>query len=242
MLASDDGDAASGMTFGTTSGISVFRSANNELTIGSTTDGFTFDIATATSASNPLYNGVTRPSKTLTLNPEYPGASVSTFYGAGTDGSTTVNVSSDIDSTANAFKSYYQVIRSASTLHYYTVAVKVKLPKDFVAWETSNAMQLEFVTKSISNANNLLHVYVYNTADTTSGNDYVARDITTETSSIAETWRTITLDDSDLDDGDAGDPDWDAADEEVIIFLRMGSQSSSWTRVGSITLNYKAAF
>ncbi len=236
LLASDDSDAASGITFGTTSPVSVFRSANNKLTIGSTTNGFTFDIASATSASNPLFNGASQPSKTIMLYPEYPGGSLSAFYGAGTDSNTTVTVTSDTDSTANAFRNYYQVSRSASTLHYYTVAVKVKLPKDFYAWETSNAMVVNFATNSTSSANNLLDVRVYKDDETTSA----VASSTSNVSGVAQTWTNVTIDDSTLDDASA--PEWDAADESVIIFLRMGSQSSNWVRLGSITLNYKAAF
>jgi hypothetical protein len=97
LLASDDGDVASGMTFGSTSPVSIFRSAANKLTIGSTTNGYTFDIASATSASNPLFNGTSQPSKTITLYPEYPGASLTTFYGAGTD--------SNVSGTVNAVQS-----------------------------------------------------------------------------------------------------------------------------------------
>ena len=57
---------------------------------------------------------------------------------------------------------------------------------------------------------------------------------------MAATWETITIDDSVLDDAAA--PEWDAADETAIIYLRMQSQSNNYVRIGDIHLNYLATY
>lgn len=36
--------------------------------------------------------------------------------------------------------------------------------------------------------------------------------------------------------------EWDAAGETAVIYLRMGSQSDNFVRVGDIVLNYLGAF
>jgi len=53
---------------------------------------------------------------------------------------------------------------------------------------------------------------------------------------VADTWTTVTIDDSVIDDGAA--PDWDAAGETAVIYLRLGSKSDNFARVGDIKLNY----
>ena len=246
LLESDDGDAASGMTFGTTSPVSVFRSANNELTIGSTTNGFTLDIAAATSATNALYNGVTQPLITQLISAEYPGATLTASNSATTTGNMTSDISRDADLW---WMNYYDwTSTTVSPLQDYTVAVKVTLPSNFVSWQSSNALQINFATEWTDNTKNKLDVYIYNMTDTPA---QIVTQSLTNVSAPAADWEVITIDDSVLVDATA--PDWDAAGETAVFFLKLsslrdasnctaGSDNGCYVRVGDITLNYKAAF
>ena len=107
------------------------------------------------------------------------------------------------------------------------------LPQDFDGWATSNAFQVDFDTETTDNTLNLLSVYIHN-GDYTPGSS-VATD-TANASAVADTWETLTIDDSVIDDGAA--PDWDAAGETAVIYLRLGSKSDNFARVGDIKLNY----
>lgn len=204
---------------------------------GATVIGTGGNTITLDPTSGPIYAGTARPTKTISLQPEYAGAVLSTFYGAGTDTNVTGAMTSDTDtSVSNNLRNYYQWLATSGTLQQYTVAVRVKLPKDFSAWATTNAMQIDFVTQSTSTANNFLDARVYLESNITTA----VASSTSNASGTAGVWNTITIDDSVLDDASA--PEWDAADETVVIYLRMGSANSNYTRIGEIRLNYLSSF
>lgn len=202
------------------------------VTIGTGGNTFTF-----TPGSGPAYAGTARPAKTISLSPEYAGAAITAIYGAGTDTDIIGVMSSDTDTSGNLLRNYYSWYSAEGILNYYTVAVRVTLPKDFSGWATSNAVQLEYATQSTSAASNLVDVRIYNGSDTPGT---VVASSTSNVSSVASTWSTITIDDSSLDDG--GAPDWDAADESAVIYIRMGSTGSNLVKIGDIRLNYLSAF
>ncbi|KKQ81711.1 MAG: Hemagglutinin-like protein, partial [Candidatus Woesebacteria bacterium GW2011_GWA1_38_8] len=239
LLSSTDGDGASGVTFGSATPVYVYRSAAGELTISdSATAGsgnyFQFD-----TVNGPTYAGTARPSKQLALSPEFGGAVLTTFYGAGTDTNVTGTMTSDaetaITSSAN-FRTYYQWLRTQSTMHYYTVAVRVALPQDFSGWTTDNAITIEYLTETTNAADNTVSAYIYNETNATQ----ISSD-TDNVAGTANTWGTqIVFDDSVLDAGSA--QDWDAAAETAIIYIRMGSNSGYHAKVGDIKLNYYARF
>jgi hypothetical protein len=109
----------------------------------------------------------------------------------------------------------------------------VTLPQDFESWATSNAVQVDFDTETTDNTLNLLSVYIHNGDDTPGS--AVATD-TSNAAAVADTWEMLGIDDSVIDNGAA--PDWDAAGETAVIYLRMGSQDDDFVRIGDIKLNY----
>ncbi|OGY09972.1 MAG: hypothetical protein A2700_01995 [Candidatus Blackburnbacteria bacterium RIFCSPHIGHO2_01_FULL_44_64] len=180
--------------------------------------------------------GTARRSYTINLPPEYPGAVMTTFYGGGTDTNVTGDMTSDAEtSSSNNLRTYYQWERTTdSTQHFYTVAVRVKLPDDFSAWQTSNALQIDYVTEGTTASEDDLDVYVYLESNSTTA-------VASNTSlTLSTSWQTVAVDDSTLDDGSA--PEWDDAGEVGIIYLRMGSGNSKYVRVGDIKLNYLSKF
>jgi hypothetical protein len=71
-------------------------------------------------------------------------------------------------------------------------------------------------------------------------NENSATIVGSDVDNASVSWATATIDDSVLDDG-AGS-EWDAAGETAVIYLRMGSQSGNYARVGDITLNYLSSY
>ena len=192
------------------------------------TNSFTFDVD-----SGPSYAGTARPARSIVLSPEYSGAVLTEYYGAGTDTNTTGTMTSDADTTqGTSIRTFYSWERGAATQHFYTVAVRVTLPPDFSAWATSNALDVEYITENATSTNSDVDVRVYNENSAT----IVGSDV--DNASVS--WATATIDDSVLDDG-AGS-EWDAAGETAVIYLRMGSQSGNYARVGDITLNYLSSY
>ncbi|MCX7997202.1 MAG: hypothetical protein N2691_05645 [Patescibacteria group bacterium] len=232
---------SSGLTFsGATTSITTTGSENftigpggtGDVVIGSGGNTFTFD-----PQSGPSFAGTARPTKVLTLSPEYSGAVLSTFYGAGTDVNISGSMTSDTDSSANLLRNYYQWSSSQSSLNYYTVAVRIRLPRDFSEWAPSNAFQVDILTQTTAMANNVVDIRIYN-GDDTPGT--VVATSAGNVSSSANSWTTVTIDDSALVNG--GAPEWDAADESAVIYLRVGSRNNNIVRLGDIRLTYLAAF
>ena len=192
----------------------------------SMTDGsnsVTFDLDTG-----PVFAGTARPSKTVTLSPEYPGAVLTPFYGAGTDTSISGTMTSDGETTpASNIRSYYSWERTPSGQHFYSVAIRLTLPQDFSAWETSNAIVVNYITESATSTNSDVDVRVY-----------LEGNATVDASSLdnaSVTWATTSFSAADLDL-------WNAAGETAVIYLRLGSASANYARVGDIELNYLSGF
>lgn len=186
--------------------------------------------------SGLVYSGDGRPTKTITISPEYAGGVLTAYYGAGTDTNITGSMTSDTDTTqGTSIRNYYQWERTTdATQHFYTVAVRVTLPADFDAWATSNALTVSYRTESATNTVSDLDVRVYN--------ENSATEITggSNLDNASTSWTTEVIDDSVLDDGVSSE--WDAAGETSVIYLRMGSASSNYVQIGDIQLNYLAKF
>jgi len=221
-------------TLAITDGTDTF-SINSSGSLFSFTDGtnsFTYDLD-----SGPIYTGTARPTKKMTINPEYSGGTLTTFYGAGTDASITGSMTADVETTSgDDLRTYYQWSSAETSLNYYTVAVRIELPQDFDSWTTSNALQISYTTGSTSSLNNVLNAYVYLSSNTASA---VASDLS-NVATVAEAWETITIDDSVLNDASA--PEWDGAGQTALVYLRMGSKDNNLVRIGDITLNYLAKY
>ena len=170
-------------------------------------------------------------SKTLVYSPEYEGA-IPTASGSA---NITGNLTSDASPSAN-FRTYYEWSSTSSSLQDYTVMVRITLPSDFSTWATSNALQINFNTNLTTTDTNKLDVTIYNPGDHASN---VVRQVTAQASGTAKTWTAVTIDDSELDD--ATSPDWDAAGETAVIYLKMYAKATgNYVQVGDIVLNYTA--
>jgi hypothetical protein len=180
------------------------------------------------------YSGDGRPSKKIVLSPEYAGAFISDFYGAGTDTSITGSMTTDGDKAlGTSIRSYYEWNSSETAAqNYYTVAVRITLPSDFDSWAASNALVINYITENSNNTQSDLDVRLYN--------DNSSTIVASSLNNASTSWGTVTIDDSVLDDG--VDSEWDEAGETVVIYLRMGSQDDDFVRLGDIELNYLAAF
>jgi hypothetical protein len=191
--------------------------------IGPSTNGLTFDPANG----GPTYTGSARPTKTITLSPEYAGAVITPFYGAGTDTNITGSMTSDTDTTVGtSIRNYYQWVATSGTQQFYTVAVRVTLPQDFSGWATSNAVIVNYITQNASTANSTVEARIYRDGSAT---------LVASSTGASTTWTTQSWGASSL-------TNWNTADQTAIIYLRLGSTSSNYARVGDIKLNYLSKF
>lgn len=184
--------------------------------------------------SGLVYSGAGRPTKTITLSPEYPGAVLLAKHGSTALTDITGSMTSDADNTqGTSIRNYYEWVSSeTASKHEYDVAVRITLPPDFSAWATTNAIVISYITADASNAQNDLDIIIFNENHAT----FVAAD----NDNASTSWTTAVFDDSALDDGASSE--WDAAGEVAVIYLKMGSQDDDFVRVGDIQLNYLASF
>ncbi len=221
----NNGDILAASASGTTKFV---ISNTGAVTIGNSTDGLVFS---PTTANNSVYSGAARPTKTITLSPEYAGAVLTASGSATTNGSMT----SDASPSAN-FRTYYEWTSTQASLNDYTVAVRVTLPQDFGAWVTGNSITVNFNTASTNNTTNKLDVYVYNpSSSTTTPVTYKLSNV----SGTDKTWTNVNITDTELNNGIT----WNTAGQTATFYLKMyASGTYNYTQIGNIVLNYKAKF
>ncbi|MDO8269413.1 MAG: hypothetical protein Q7T54_01945 [Candidatus Levybacteria bacterium] len=203
--------------------------------IGSASNGLSFDYLNGPSASNNgIFSGTARPTKSITLWPEYAGAVITASGSASTTGSMTT----DASASAQLNRTYYEWISTSTSLQDYVVAIRITLPADFSDWPSgSNAMTISYNTGSSNTSTNGLDVYIYNSTDDSTG-----RPVYFSTNNVsAKSWTTLNLTQGQLDNGVS--PDWDSAGESVTIYFKMkASGTYNYTQIGDITLNYLSKF
>lgn len=218
-------------TFGGNSTGNLVLSPNNGtgiVTFGTSANGLTFDITN----SGPTYNGTARPTKTITLSPEFAGAVLTASGSATTNGVMT----SDASPSA-AFRTYYYWYSTQTSLQDYTVMVRFTLPADFSDWTSGNTMTISYNNGSNVAATNKLDVYIYKASDASGKPVYFS----TGNVSSAKTWTTVNLIKYNLNDGIA--PDLSAAGDTAVIYLKLYSSGTyNYTQVGDISINYLAKF
>jgi hypothetical protein len=176
-----------------------------------------------TSTTEPVLTTTGRHTRVLEFKPEFAGATLTTYYGAGTDTSITGSMTADVE-TDNPLHNFYEWSSSeTSALNGYTVSFSVALPSDFDSWATSSAIQMVFKTETANDTDNELEFYIYDATDSlvassTSGN-------------AATSWSTVTIDDSVL-------TGWATANSTAFIFIRMRSKNDYYARAGEIKLTY----
>jgi hypothetical protein len=234
-LVGDTTTTVGGITFGTTTPVSVYRSAAGVLTIGDGTNGVSID--TTSGGGQVSYAGNSQPKKVITLSPEYSGAVLTQFYGGGTDSTNnTGTLTSDAEtSSTNSLRTYYQwTSTTVSPLQSYAVAVRVTLPQDFSGWDTTatNALTVDYTTSNATNTNNAVDAYVYLQSNSTTA-------VTSSTTNASTSWTTINFSNSNLTGGSAV---WNTAGQQAVIYLRMRSLNSNTVKIGDIKLYYRSKF
>lgn len=233
---SSNGTIALGTT--NASAITIASSSITTTVQGSLVIGISGNTLTLNPAAGPTYAGNARPTKTMTISPEYVGAVLTAFYGAGTDTSITGNMTSDVEtgtgSNAN-LRTYYQWLSSQTSLNYYTIAVRLTLPKDFDSWASGNTITIDYDTQSTGTTNNVLSAYIYRENNSTTA----VTSSTGNASGTAATYTSIAFTNTNLTGGSVV---WNTSDQTAILYLRMGSANSNYVHISDIKLNYLAKF
>lgn len=142
--------------------------ATSSVVLGGSGNTFTFSESTG-----PTYAGSARPSRKVTLSPEFPGSTMS-GDGANNTGTMTSdfcengastdipNTNTTVCNTSGDIHNYYSWTTNQGTAQDYSIWVRWRIPDNFAAWEASNPIQV--YGKYTDATNNEVRVYVYDTA------------------------------------------------------------------------------
>lgn len=172
--------------------------ANSSVILGASGNTFTFS-----ETSGPTYAGTARPTRQVTLAPEYPGASL-TGDGTSNTGTMTTdfceqgastdipNTNTGVCNTSGDIHSYYSWTTNQGTAQDYDIWIRWRVPDNFSAWAASNPILV--YGKRTDTTNNAVTVYVYDTAGTleNTGGTQVAGTTWTQTSAEASFGGTYT--------------------------------------------------
>ncbi|MFH1706070.1 MAG: hypothetical protein ABH867_04160, partial [Patescibacteria group bacterium] len=226
-----------GLSISSSAYIDSTTTSTGTVTIGSGADTFTFN----PTGSGPVYAGTARPSKVMTLSPEYAGATLTADGSGTTTGSMTSDNMLNVGGTSG-WSNYYQWSSTEAALQDYTVMVRVTLPQDFDTWETGAcpgttcALEIYYQTGVGSTADNSFSAIINNDTDTPD------TAVCTIAAVQSTTWTSTGCTEAVLNDAAA--PEWDAAGETAVMRIKLAANStaSALSRVGDIILRYKAKF
>lgn len=199
------------------------------LRVGDGTNGVEF------SASGvPVYRGSARPTKKITLAPEYAGA---VFTGDGTSNSGTMtsdfcsgsslkSLNTGVCTSTTEEHNYYSWVSTSGT-NDYDIYIRYQLPSDFDGFATSTSIQMYgWATTAVSD---LVELALFNAAGAQCGS---TTDVATSDGAWTET--ALTGDETVCSV---------AAGETVTFRIRLTSSSASnYARAGELRLDYRSKF
>jgi hypothetical protein len=205
-----------------TSSVPVFTvdTSTPRVIVGSTTNGLIFD-----AASGPSYKGTARPTKYITLTPEFPGSVLDSAQDTPCSANNGT-MTSGLEPVSPYNHNVYQWVTSQAAAQCYDVVISVPLPKDFAQFTGSNDFTLDGWTNNTTDGTLTVAAYSANGTQDTNIN-YVSC-----TPGSASTWATC----SKTFNGSY------AAGDVITIRVRMSAKTTNTVRLSTITLKYLSSF
>ena len=207
-------------------------SSDSTLTVGTSGNTFTFN-----PASGPVYAGTARPTKTVTLVPEFAGAVITADGSSNTgtmvsdfcsNGNTNpANMNTGVCTTSGDIHNYYSWFTTEASAQDYDVWVRYQIPSDFAAFAADDTIKVwGWRTDS---TNNTVNVSLYDNSDAQCGS-------TTNVATGTATWTQTALTGSETGCTGITAGTW------VTFLIKLTSDTNDYTRVGEITFSYYAKF
>ncbi len=241
------GTGTPGITSAATGGMYVTNSfeigTGGVLRIGDGTNGIDFTAGTAPSSANPFFKGTSRPTKRVSLVPEFAGA-VMTGDGTSNTGTMTTdfcsasalkNINPSVCATAGDEHNYYSWTSPSGT-NDYDIYVRYQLPSDFDGFSASDTINM-FGWRSTTS--DKVELAVFNAAGGQCGS---TTDINAANGSPATTtWQETPMTGSENTDANCNTTNM--APNSVIIFrIRVTATSANFARAGGIRFEYLSKF
>lgn len=159
------------------------------------------------------------------LHPAFAGAvQTNSLRGAAASGANTITITNGVDVASYIGRNYYQGESSQVSLQDSYIALRFTLPKDFTAWASANAIQIEYKTESVLSSDCHGDVYIYKSGE--------ASIVDYEENKVNTSWSNIGFSASDLS-GVA----W-AAGDVIELYLKLESRNNYDVKFGRIAFSY----
>jgi len=163
--------------------------------------------------------------RNLVFHPQYGGAiQTNSQRGGAASGNNTITVTTGEDVVSWVARHYYQGESAEPALQDTYIALRITLPIDFSAWQTTGALQVEYKTESALSNDCHIDLYVYKSGS--------ASVIVSSENNVNLNWSNISIGGSALGSWSAGDI--------MEIYLKLESRANNFARIGKVTLNYTA--
>jgi hypothetical protein len=238
----DTGTTASGSApTVTTAGIITLAATSSNavsLAVGASTASYTLTLPTvAPTTSQCLISGAITPglltfgacssnhTQTISLTPEYAGATLSNNVWNGLSDIGTMTSGFD----ASQYENYYLWTTSQSANQAYDVVVSVPIPNDFSSWASTTPITVDVKTSDMTNG--IVNAKLYDTTKTI----VTAWNTCSLTPGSTNTWTTVTGCTISGTYSNAGG-------KSLTLIIQLQAPTSGTTEIGNINLTYNSSF
>jgi hypothetical protein len=157
------------------------------------------------------------------LHPQYAGGVQTTqLRGTSASGNNTITITNVVDVVSYLGRHCYNGVSAQATLQDTYIAVRFTLPKDFLAWASANAIQIEYKTDSVLSADCHADVYIFKSG--------ISGVISSSENQVNVSWSSVNVAGSSLGSWSAGDI--------IEIYIKFESRNSNNVKIGRIALSY----
>ena len=222
-----------GLSVGSASTFTAALTSEATLVVGSAGNTFTFN-----PASGPTYAGTARPTKTVTLVPEFDGGTIVADGGTNTgtmtsdfcsNGNTNPpDTNTGVCTTSGDIHNYYTWTTTEAATQDYDVYIRYQMPSDFSGFSSDTTLKA-YGWQTDATGTNAISVSVY---DNSNGQCGTTTDVATGTATWTQT--TLTGNETGCTNITAG--------TEVTFKIHLAADQNDSVRIGEITFSYEAKF
>ena len=187
------------------------------LRIGTNANGYSFSVAEAPTGSNGIYIGATRPTRTIALSPEYPGASIQSQSGE--------VVQVGFETNNDSIRTFYELPSVQASESESSILVRIPVPRDWSDFSSTPRVCIDTWSSQPANSDVTLSFYDTRNVQTAQQNVTIPE---------SNDWHKHCMPISGTITGN----------QQSYISLKIDATSAlgATTRLGDITIDYRSGF
>jgi len=190
------------------------------LSIGDSQNGFSYTANVAPSTTTPLFNGTSRPIKSISEVPEY--------YGLTTSNNPNGTLTTGFNTTPGAFHSYYNWTTSQATPQSESLYVRIPVPTDFSGFTPNDQICYYVYTDDTTPSDSKIATIFYDTNDNPQATFYA-------TPTVTNTWQQQCT-------NDIGGAVTVNGDTYITVMINLTADQNKNVRIAEFSFDYLSAF